>query len=272
MKKSAVLLLLFSLFTVPHVHPVFAEAPGTNAVINYLAEGNRLRGEGDCSGAIENYKKAMDSRQFRELGTFHLSVADCYTALKNYDLAIESYARGINTSRNQALQAELYRGKGRAYYLKAVNVPDANLIGLARANLRTAKSLGADVAGIEKDISRLEEDQKHSPSGNVEAGEKSSITEEDNKPALKTEQPAPRQEIKQEPAKVEKKPSPDNKTRIKKALVKKLRKKTQKKSADQNIKKKIIIEQAGKNRPAPGKEKDITPDELQKLLQESVRK
>ncbi|MBI5213732.1 MAG: hypothetical protein HY957_10260 [Nitrospirae bacterium] len=122
--------------------------------VNYIAEGLKHRAEGRCDKAIENFKKAKKSNQFNEDWAFYHSTADCYTALKKYDEAINAYTKVIEASRNRALTAEMYRERAKAYYLKA-SIPqgiDKSFLALASKDLEEAKILGIDVSDMERII------------------------------------------------------------------------------------------------------------------------
>ncbi len=123
--------------------------------VNYIAEGLKHRSEGRCDKAIDNFKKAKKNNQFNEDWAFYHSTADCYTALKKYDEAINAYTKVIETSKNRILTAEMYRERAKAYYLKAA-LPhgiDKGLLALASKDLEEAKMIGIDVSAMEKIIS-----------------------------------------------------------------------------------------------------------------------
>ena len=123
--------------------------------VNYIAEGLKHRAEGRCDKAIDNFKKAKKNNQFSEDWAFYHSTADCYTALKKYDEAINAYTKVIEASKNRVLTAEMYRDRAKAYYLKAV-LPhgiDKKVLALASKDLDEAKMLGIDVSAMEKIIS-----------------------------------------------------------------------------------------------------------------------
>ena len=123
--------------------------------VNYIAEGLKHRAEGRCDKAIDNFKKAKKNNQFSEDWAFYHSTADCYTALKKYDEAINAYTKVIEASKNRVLTAEMHRDRAKTYYLKAV-LPhgiDKNILALASKDLDEAKMLGIDVSSMEKTIS-----------------------------------------------------------------------------------------------------------------------
>ncbi|MFO0753992.1 MAG: tetratricopeptide repeat protein [Thermodesulfovibrionales bacterium] len=138
------------------LNPAPGDAPGSppNSPPNYLAEGNRYRSNGECEKALENYAKARELRQFLPAESYDLAAAECYIVLKRYDEAVESYTRAIAGTRNRALLSELYRSRGKAYYLKAAQGPalDMAYLALAQRDLKEASASGADVADIEQSI------------------------------------------------------------------------------------------------------------------------
>lgn len=165
--RSAGMLVLFCIAAVVSLSPlaVCAKDPAQGDSPNYLAEGNRYRSNGECEKALESYAKARDLRQFLHDESYFLSVADCYVVLRKYDQAIEAYTRAIEGTRNKALLSEMYRNRGRAYYLKAARgaTLDMAYLELARRDLREAAVSGADVADIEKSIVRDLKVKKPSP-------------------------------------------------------------------------------------------------------------
>ena len=151
MKQSLNVLIAIAVVLV-NAFPAFSETKKSDGAVNYFVEGIKYRGEGRCEEAIRSYQAARKLRQFKEDWAYHLAVADCYVALKRYDDAVDAYTRVIEATKNKALQAEMYKGRGRAYYFKAVgpNSLDKKYVGLAQKDLADAKALGADIADVEK--------------------------------------------------------------------------------------------------------------------------
>src|SRR5208283_3166474 len=87
---------------------------------DFLTDGLKYRGEGNCVESVKSYQMARKLKQFREDWIYNLAVADCFLALKRLDEAIDSYTKVIESTSNRTLQAEMYRGRGRAYYIKSV--------------------------------------------------------------------------------------------------------------------------------------------------------
>lgn len=121
----------------------------------YLVDGLKYSAEGNCEKAINSYKAAWALRQFKEEWIYYLAVADCFTALKRFDEAIEAYTKVIAGVQNRTLQGEMYKGRARAYYLKSLGPDsvDPKIIGLARKDLDSAMGLGADISDLAKNIS-----------------------------------------------------------------------------------------------------------------------
>lgn len=132
----------------------YAEDTAGDAPTNYFVEGVKYRGEGNCEKAIESYQMARKEKQFKEEWSYYLAVADCFAALKKFDEAIHAYTRVIESTKNRSLQAEMFKGRGKTYYMKASKTGNAGaaFIELAKKDLKEAKALGADVADIEKNI------------------------------------------------------------------------------------------------------------------------
>lgn len=130
------------------------ETKKTSETANYFVDGIKYRGEGKCEESIKSYQMARKHKLFKEDWAYHLAVADCYVALKKYDDAIDAYTRVIEGTQNKSLQAEMYKGRGRAYYYKSVGAVnlDRKLIELSKKNLEDAKTLGADISEIEKSM------------------------------------------------------------------------------------------------------------------------
>ncbi|MCC6346393.1 MAG: hypothetical protein IT388_04325 [Nitrospirales bacterium] len=156
--RSVVMLLLAFIVAAVSLSPAisFAQNPAPEDFPSYLAEGNRYRSNGECEKALESYARAREFRQFLPDESYHLAVAYCYVDLKRYDQAIEAYTRAIGGIRNRALLSEIYRSRGKAYYLKAAqgSTLDMACLALAQRDLKEASISGADVADIEISISR----------------------------------------------------------------------------------------------------------------------
>ncbi|MBF0328363.1 MAG: hypothetical protein HQL10_04335 [Nitrospirae bacterium] len=275
--------------------------------VNYIAEGNKRKGEGDCAGAIDNYKLAKQHRQFSEVWGFYHSASECYIALRDYDRAIVSYGRVIDSTKNRRLQGEMYRGKGRAYYLKAKGrTLDAYYVDLAYKSLAEAKARAVDVSDIEKEISsdssRLE--LVKSVGSRYDADEEKKIDEkmqeELNKPPPSPVIEAPvivKQDVKEpekvlEPAKkktkkrvirkspVKKSPAADNSSAAHKKLSELHKGKTDRDGAKTEPPPfKDIFQKFGEGKVPPKKQqkpsavdKDTTSAELEKLLKEVISK
>jgi len=121
---------------------------------DYLTDGLKYRGEGNCVESVKSYQMARKLKQFREDWIYNLAVADCFLALKRLDEAIDSYSRVIAATANRTLQAEMYRGRAWAYYLKSVNPHgiDLTMVDLAKKDIESASDLGADVSDLKKNI------------------------------------------------------------------------------------------------------------------------
>ncbi|MBI3592306.1 MAG: hypothetical protein HY099_02300 [Nitrospirae bacterium] len=143
------------------MYAITAQSPAASAKnkegdgSSYLIDGIKYRGEGNCEEAIKSYQTARRLKQFKEDWVYHLAVADCYVALRKYDDAIDAYTKVIDSTKNKALQGEMYRGRGKAYYLKSIRTKDIDkkYLDLARKDLYDAKILGVDVSDIEKSMS-----------------------------------------------------------------------------------------------------------------------
>ncbi|HEX8949115.1 MAG TPA: tetratricopeptide repeat protein [Dissulfurispiraceae bacterium] len=155
MKKVLRTLLLTIVLVALSGPRVFAAPNDADTHFNYFVDGIKYRGEGKCEDAIKSYQMARRHKQFKEDWAYHLAVADCYVALKRYDEGIDAYTRVLEGTKNKAMQAEMYKGRGKAYYFKAVgtNTLDKKYLELAQKDLQSAKSLGADVSDIEKSMS-----------------------------------------------------------------------------------------------------------------------
>lgn len=127
---------------------------GENA--DYLVDGLIYRGEGNCEESLKSYGMARDLNQFKEDWMYNLAVVDCQLGLKKLDAAIDSYTKIIESTSNLALQAEMYKGRARAYFIKSVNPTgiDARTMALSKNDLDNAAKLGADVSDISKDIKK----------------------------------------------------------------------------------------------------------------------
>lgn len=121
---------------------------------DYLADGLKYRGEGNCGESVNSYQMARKLRQFKEDWIYNLAVADCFVALKRLDDAIDSYTKVIEATANRTLQAEMYRGRARAYYIKSVKPDgiDLSIAALAKKDLENAADLGADVSDLKNNI------------------------------------------------------------------------------------------------------------------------
>ena len=121
---------------------------------DYLVDGLIYRGEGNCGESVKSYQMARKLKQFKEDWIYNLAVADCFVALKRLDDAIDSYTKVIEATANRTLQAEMYRGRARAYYIKAVKPDgiDLTMIALAKKDMERAEDLGADVSDLQRDI------------------------------------------------------------------------------------------------------------------------
>ncbi len=121
---------------------------------DYLADGLKYRGEGNCGESVKSYQMARQLKQFKEDWIYNLAVADCLVALKRLDDAIDSYTRVIDGTTNPTLQAEMYRGRARAYYIKSARPDgiDLKIADLAKKDLGSAAALGADVADMQKNM------------------------------------------------------------------------------------------------------------------------
>ena len=155
MRAKAVVLSFF--FILISGGAVFGAADGKNCDTqnsDYLVDGLMYRGEGDCGESVKNYEMARKLKQFKEDWLYNLSVADCLVALKRLDDAIDSYTKVIEGTANRSLQAEMYRGRARAYYLKSVKPDglDLKMVDLAKKDLESAADLGADVSDLRKTI------------------------------------------------------------------------------------------------------------------------
>ncbi len=135
--------------------PALSETKKSDGAVNYFVEGIKYRGEGKCEEAVKSYQTARKIKQFKADWEYHLAVADCFVALKRYDAAIDAYTRVIDAAKNKAMQAEMYKGRGRAYYFKAVKADklDKKYIDLAQKDLQDAKALGADISDVENIMS-----------------------------------------------------------------------------------------------------------------------
>ncbi len=121
---------------------------------DYLADGLKYRGEGNCGESVKSYQMARKLKQFKEDWIYNLAVADCFVALKRLDDAIDSYTKVIEGTENRILQAQMYKGRARAYYIKAVKPDgiDLKMLDLAKQDIVRAEDLGADVSALKKDI------------------------------------------------------------------------------------------------------------------------
>ncbi|HKN18994.1 MAG TPA: hypothetical protein VJW95_04290 [Dissulfurispiraceae bacterium] len=121
---------------------------------DYLADGLKYRGEGNCGESVNSYQMARKLKQFKEDWIYNLAVADCLVALRRLDDAIDSYTKVIESTSNQTLQAEMYKGRARAYFIKSVRPDglDMKLVDLAKKDIEKAENLGADVSELEKNI------------------------------------------------------------------------------------------------------------------------
>jgi tetratricopeptide (TPR) repeat protein len=121
---------------------------------DYLVDGLMYRGEGNCVESLKNYQMARKLKQFKEDWIYHLAVVDCFVALKRFDDAIDSYTKVIESTANRTLQAEMYKGRARAYYLKSVKPDgiDLTMVDLAKKDLESAEDLGVDVSDLRKNI------------------------------------------------------------------------------------------------------------------------
>ncbi|MGO9014020.1 MAG: hypothetical protein ACLQF0_03480 [Dissulfurispiraceae bacterium] len=121
---------------------------------DYLADGLKYRGEGNCGESVNSYQMARKLKQFKEDWIYNLAVADCLIALRRLDDAIDSYTKVIESTSNQTLQAEMYKGRARAYFIKSVKPDglDMKLVDLAKKDIEKAEDLGADVSELEKNI------------------------------------------------------------------------------------------------------------------------
>src|SRR5208337_296814 len=121
---------------------------------DYLVDGLMYRGEGNCGESLKNYQMARKLKQFKEDWIYYLAVADCFVALKRLDDAIDAYTKVIEATANRSLQAEMYRGRARAYYIKSVKPDgiDLAMVNLAKKDLESAADLGADVSDLKKNI------------------------------------------------------------------------------------------------------------------------
>ena len=155
MKVKAVVLSFF--FLLISGGAVFGAAVGKNCDAqnsDYLVDGLMYRGAGNCGESVKNYEMARKLKQFKEDWIYNLSVADCFVALKRLDDAIDSYTKVIENTSNRSLQAEMYRGRARAYYLKSVKPDglDLTMVDRAKKDLESAADLGADVSDLRKII------------------------------------------------------------------------------------------------------------------------
>ncbi|TAN43678.1 MAG: hypothetical protein EPN22_09640 [Nitrospirae bacterium] len=280
--------------------------------MNHLAEGNRLKGVGDCSGAVEKYRLAKQQRQFREEWGFYHAAADCYAALRDYDKAIVSYGKVIESTKNRALQGEMYRGRGKAYYLKAKGKTlDGHYVDLAYKNLAEAKARAVDVADIEREISadidrlgaavtgeprnaaeeerkideKMQEYLNRVPQPPVQ--EVPVVVKPEVKETEKTEKPSKKKTIKKplkkgslKKAPVKKGAAPDNSSSKHRKLSDLHKGKTDKDGASSGeLPFKDIFQKYGEGKAPPKKQKraaavdkDTTSEELEKLLKEVVGK
>jgi tetratricopeptide (TPR) repeat protein len=121
---------------------------------DYLVDGLKYRGEGNCEEAVKSYQMARKFKQFKADWIYNLAVADCLVALKRLDEALDSYTKVIEATTNKTLQAEMYRGRATAYYLKAVSINSVDLktIDLAKKDLDNAINLGADISDLKRTI------------------------------------------------------------------------------------------------------------------------
>ena len=121
---------------------------------DYLADGLRYRGEGNCGESVKSYQMARKLKQFKEDWIYNLAVADCFVAMKRLDDAIDAYTKVIEATSNRTLQAEMYRGRARAYYIKSVKPDglDLAMVDLAKKDIASAADLGADVSDLQKNI------------------------------------------------------------------------------------------------------------------------
>lgn len=142
--------IIFGLFL--STAPALSETKKSDGAVNYFVEGIKYRGEGKCEEAVKSYQTARKLKQFKADWEYHLAVADCFVTLKRYDAAIDAYTRVIDAAKNKAMQAEMYKGRGRAYYFKSVgpNSLDKKYMDLAQKDLQDARALGADISDVEK--------------------------------------------------------------------------------------------------------------------------
>jgi len=164
--------ILAMLFFMVFSGNVFAAADADSSCArgsaDYLVDGLRYRGEGNCQEAVNSYQKARKLGQFQEDWIYDLAVADCLVALKQLDNAIDSYTKVIEGTANRTLQGDMYRGRAFAYYLKAVSPTgmDSKMLALAGKDLDAATNLGIDVSDIRRTI------KDESEAGSSETGMK----------------------------------------------------------------------------------------------------
>ena len=149
---------------------------------NYLVDGLMYRAEGNCEESVKSYQMARKLKQFQEDWIYDLAVADCLVGLKRLDEAIDSYTRIIEAATNRTLQAEMYRGRAKAYYLKSVrpDTIDPKIMDLAKKDLNSAMNLGADVSDLKMNIKEDMETKtarSEAEAGNIITGEPVTIIE-----------------------------------------------------------------------------------------------
>ncbi len=149
--------ILAVIFLIASGAEVFGEMDSNQNCIqssDYLADGLKYRGEGNCGESVKSYQMARKLKQFKEDWIYNLAVADCFVALKRLDDAIDSYTKVIESTTNRTLQAEMYKGRARAYYLKSVKPDsvDLTMVDLAKQDIESAEGLGADVSDIRRNI------------------------------------------------------------------------------------------------------------------------
>lgn len=180
--KVVILSLFFIIFSGKAVFGA-ADAKGCDTQnADYLVDGLMYRGEGNCEEAVKSYQMARQLKQFKEDWIYYLAVADCFAGMKRLDEAIDAYTKVIGGTTNRTLQAEMYRGRARAYYLKSVSPDtiDPKIIDLAKKDMNNAINLGADVSDLKKDLTEdIETKQAGSvaEAGNIVTGEPVTIIE-----------------------------------------------------------------------------------------------
>ena len=136
---------------------VFADTDSNQACTqnsDYLADGLMYRGAGNCGESVKSYQMARKLKQFKETWNYDLAVADCFVALRRFDDAIDSYTKVIEGTTNRTLQAEMYKGRARAYYLKS-DKPDSidlAIVDLAKKDIESAADLGTNVSDLQTNI------------------------------------------------------------------------------------------------------------------------